>query len=177
MSLRENLTLGPQSIQVAVEVAPLEPLQEDCLTRLTGADDLRLIDPAKITAGQVPVAQPHLDPVVVRGLFTICRGQFTTANLAQELHTRLQLDLSQMSWPESRETVPRKQDHESDDQHQVESQCSPAEPREALPDQALGAYAHSSEYFRRSRWRTTSATVLTRKVRMNRTSPDRNNTR
>ncbi len=59
-ALGEKLGAAPQLDHAAVEVPPLEALEEDGVARQLPARDRRGVDPAEVAAGEVAIAEPEL---------------------------------------------------------------------------------------------------------------------
>ncbi len=140
---RQDARAVAQLDEVAVEVPPLQPFEEDRLGRAGLADDVLVLDPGEVEAVDVAVAGLDAQPRHGRHV-PPRRRPLDLPDLAQELAPVAQRQLRQVLLPEVAEPVERQKDEDADDEQQVQRQGAAAEPGER-PPQPLGALARAAE--------------------------------
>src|SRR5262249_30566176 len=106
------------------------------------------------------------------------RDRLAVHELAQQHRSVLQGELHQGAWPEEAQAVHEDHGDQPGDHQERRSERAAGEPDVVIAALERGLEGHQRAlYFSRSRWRISSARVLTRNVIRNSTPPARNNTR
>src|SRR5450759_970930 len=179
----EHLVSTPDVLQESMKIAVLLALDEERVRGRIRPDDVFLLDPAKVESVQVPIRDLHADAHRRRLLLRVRHG-FARKDLAEHFPAVLRLDLDEGVRPEEAEAPHGDEREQPENEQQRDRQARAGEPdhRLALPEEELGERRAARRgrrrdrfgvsgsghqmtvYFLRSRWRSASASVLTRKV-------------
>ena len=158
----------------------LAALDQVELARPRALGDLVFVHPFEIGAVEVAVADLELQAVLLGvGRLVGVGDHLPLRQLAREQRAVLELHLLERRRPEDPEAVREDHEQHAQNHHQAHPERAAGE-----PDQVIAAGQYFPEvhrqialYFSRRRWRTSSASVLTKKVIRNSTQADRNSTR
>src|SRR5262249_42311711 len=162
------------------ERPPLEALDQHRVARQVPRGDVRVLDPHEVGAPQIAVADPQpgagLAGVAARGEIG---DVLALVDLPEPTGAVVELEGEQPARREGGGPVPGDQPEQGRDQDQVDGQRGRRDPGPGGGQRlaTAGLHGYSLAYRRRSRWRTSSATVFTAKVIANSSSAARNSVR
>src|SRR4029453_14145100 len=132
-----HLVTAPQLGHATVEVAPLVALQQRRLGRIVAGGDVALVDPSKVEAVQVAVADLQQHALAGVG---IAGDGFAFLDLAQNLAAILERQLHNRLLPEKAQAIDGDEQQQAKREQQVEGERAAAQPGERLAE-AIGAPA------------------------------------